>query len=209
MKNLYTSTFDQLSLPEAKKNEIRHSLSQFNSDRNANTRGHRNAAMITAVAAAFALVLLAIPSTRAGIVTAAEYIRNIFLLADGTEAVITSEVDSTSASFDEDALAADKYYQVIDDKVYFVLDDVRIDITDKCSSSSYYRYDKTNENGYTSIIFVGGDIDNLGWAEFVFDDNGTYITNLMSVPEDNHWLDDAMTSISVPTGNPALDFPNE
>ena len=66
----------------------------------------------------------------------------------------------------------------------------------------------TDKNGYKHIIFIGGDIENLGWAEFIFDSNDTYLTNLMSVPEENHWLEKAMVSIGVPTGNPELDFAN-
>lgn len=204
MKELYKTAFDKFELTEAKKNEIRRSLS---SDSPAvHTRRYHKAAVITTVAASFALLLLAIPSTRAGIVKAAEYVRNVFTLSDGTEVIMETESESTAVTIETDALTENKYYEVSDNRLYFVLDDTRIDITDKCSDSTCFRYDMTDSNGYTHIIFVGGDIDSVGWAEFVFDSNGTYLTNLMSVPMGGNWLDAAMASIGVPTGNPQLDF---
>lgn len=206
MKELYNETFDKLTLSDAKRNELRYALSK---SKEATPKWrHYNIARITAVAAAVALILLAIPSTRAGIAKAANYMKNIFLVADGTEAVATSNPESTEVTFEAEAFAEDKYYEILDKRIYFVLDTVRIDITDKCSNSTYYRYDLIDKNGYEHIIFVGGDIENLGWAEFIFDSNGTYLTNLMSVPEENYWLENAMVSIGVPTGNPNLDFSN-
>lgn len=206
MKELYKKTFDNLTLSDAKRDEIRYTLSE--SKEATPKRRHYNVARKATVAAVVALMLLVIPSTRAEIAKAANYIKNIFLVADGTEAVVTSNPDSTEVTFEAEAFAEDKYYEISNDRIYFVLDTIRIDITGECSDSTYYRYDMTDKNGYKHIIFVGGDIENLGWAEFIFDSNDTYLTNLMSVPEENHWLEKAMVSIGVPTGNPELDFAN-
>ena len=206
MKELYKKTFDNLTLSDAKRDEIRYALLE---SKEANPKWcHYNVARKAAIAAVVALMLLVIPSTRAGIAKAANYIKNIFLVADGTEAVVTSNPESTEVTFEAEAVAEDKYYEISNDRIYFVLDAVRIDITCECSDSTYYRYDMTDKNGYKHIIFIGGDIENLGWAEFIFDSNDTYLTNLMSVPEENHWLEKAMVSIGVPTGNPELDFAN-
>lgn len=206
MKELYKKTFDNLTLSDAKRDEIRYTLSE--SKEATPKRRHYNVARKAAVAAVVALMLLVIPSTRTGIAKAANYVKNIFLVADGTETVVTSNPESTEVTFEAEAFAEDKYYEISNDRIYFILDAVRIDITGECSDSTYYRYDMTDKNGDKHIIFIGGDIENLGWAEFIFDSNDTYLTNLMSVPEENHWLEKAMVSIGVPTGNPELDFAN-
>lgn len=206
MKKLYNETFDNLSLSDKKRDEIRHLLSQ-NKD-SIPPRNRYQPMRIVGIVVAVTLILIVIPPTKTVIAKTVNYIKHIFSLGDGTEVIITNDTNTTEALFEGKAFDIDKYYEISEKKIYFTLDDIRIDITDECSESTYYRYDFTDENGYTHIIFVGGDIENLGWAEFVFDADGTYLTNLMSVPQDEHWLDNAMVSIGVPTGNPELDFPN-
>lgn len=206
MKELYIETFDSFTLSDEKRDEIRCSLLK---NKAAKTPRHRRITVrIAAVAAAFLLMLLVIPNTNADIAKAAYYMTRMFSLADGTEVALSNDGNSTEVSFDAEAFVEDKFYEISDGKIYFAFGDTHIDITDKCSATTFYRYDLIDDNGYTHIIFVGGNIENLGWAEFVFDEDGTYLTNLMSVPEDSQWLENAMLSIGVPTGNPELDFPD-
>ena len=66
--------------------------------------------------------------------------------------------------------------------------------------------EEIDENGYKHMIFVGGTFEYAGWVELLFDSEGKYITNRMSVPGDcDTWVELAMDSAGVPTGNPELD----
>ena len=97
-----------------------------------------------------------------------------------------------------------------------VVGDVKIDVTDQCSETEYYRYEIVKSNGYRNVIFVGGTVEDYGWVELIFDNTGKYITNSMGGggsaqtrfdPADNRitWMDLAMHSEGVPCGNWDLD----
>ncbi len=203
MKELYKSAVDKIKLSNERKEHILNEIIPL-AETNRGSHCRKTFVGVT-VAAAFMIALFVVPYTRAGIVKASEYILRIFKLSDGKEVVIEENSDSISVTFDSESLAFDRYVEVVDERVYFKFETQRIDITDKCSRTSYYRYDYEDEYGVTHIIFVGGSVDNLGWAEFIFDADGTYITNLMHIPSDSPWLLDAEISIGVPTGTYDID----
>ena len=66
----------------------------------------------------------------------------------------------------------EEYCSVENGRLYFTLGDQKIDITDQCSESDYYRHEFTDEDGMRHVIAVGGGIDNPGWEEYIFDANG-------------------------------------
>lgn len=63
--------------------------------------------------------------------------------------------------------------QVRNGRVYFVLDGSGLDITEYCTRSTYYQYERMNDDGSRDVVLVGGDPDDLGWAEFVWAPDGT------------------------------------
>ena len=77
--------------------------------------------------------------------------------------------------------------------MYFVLDGKWEDITDKCSASEVFRYEKVDENGYKITLFVGGTPDDYGWGQIVRNPKGeliegfAVIDNVKTEPE---WLND-------------------
>jgi len=65
--------------------------------------------------------------------------------------------------------------EVIDGLVFFILDGANIDITSYCTETTYFEYEQISDNGYRHVFIVGGAPDNLGWAEFIWDENGNMI----------------------------------
>jgi len=57
-------------------------------------------------------------------------------------------------------------------RVYFVLDGSDTDITSYCTEATYYVYEHVAVNGYRHVMVVGGAPDKLGWAEFIWDEDG-------------------------------------
>ena len=67
-----------------------------------------------------------------------------------------------------------------------------------------------NSDGSKSVNLVGGTLDRAGFVELLYDANGKYVFNKMNVPADEDgfvqpWVNNAMNSEGVPTGDPKLD----
>ena len=72
------------------------------------------------------------------------------------------------------------------------------DITDKCSTDTYFRYDYTDADHITHVIVIGGTADDYGYAEYLFDADGTYIFNNMNVSSDTPaWFVNAEKDLGV------------
>ena len=67
------------------------------------------------------------------------------------------------------------FVEVRDSRVYFIFDFSNTDITSYCSEETYYKYEYTDDNGYLHVVLIGGPINYLGWAEYVWDSNGKII----------------------------------
>lgn len=131
-----------------------------------------------------------------------------FQLANGVDVEIKEGVDGNE-EYALMAITGDveaSYILVENDRLYFVFDNTKTDITDECDAESYYRYDYTDESGLHHVIIVGGTIDDAGWAEYVFDTDENYVANFMNIPGNNNnfagWLLNAEHSLGVPTGEP-------
>ena len=78
--------------------------------------------------------------------------------------------------------AADQkdYCHAENGRVIFTFEDKTEDITDLCDGDSYYKHEYTDENGYRHLILAGGTVDDPGWAEYILDEKGVCVFNLMS-----------------------------
>lgn len=165
MENLIKTTFDKLEMDSEAKMTIKNNLLHA---RKRNYTWMRYAAC----AATFIAVLFMIPTTRAAIVNAAEYLTRIFHSADGAEIIYEETDNMVKFSFE---ISDTGYTEISDGRLYFVLGDVREDVTDLCSESTYYRYELANSDGSKSVIFVGGTVTDNGWIELLFDADGNYV----------------------------------
>lgn len=200
MENMIRQTFGKIEMEESKKMETRRLLAEKQSK---SPSWIKCAACIAACMA----VLLCIPSARGAIVHAAGYITKIFKTANGSE--ITYEETDNMLKFTIEHVDQD-YTRVTDGRLYLVIGDECIDVTDQCGETSYYRYEKANDDGGKSVIFVGGTVENNGWIELVFDADQNYVFNQMKVTPDSSgktpdWVNQAMHQEGVPCGDPELD----
>lgn len=69
-------------------------------------------------------------------------------------------------------------YILEDGRLYFTANNEHIDITDKVNNETpyIYSYNKTEEPEYTVYIVVGGDLDDLGYAEILTNGVNRYLS---------------------------------
>ena len=165
------STIDKIVMDETKKEEIRQNLLK---KRTAN----RTWVKVTATVAAAAAALMMIPFTRNKILQAAENLYSSFKGKNGGEVRLI--VDENNEIISADVKNGADYVQVIANRMYLVMDEDKIDITDQCSESEYYRYEIKKDDGTYELIYVGGTIDDYGWMDVIikpdFLDNRTVST---------------------------------
>ena len=79
------------------------------------------------------------------------------------------------------------------EEIYFILDGQNINITDQCTDSSFYKYEKTDDNGYRHVVVIGGTFDNVGVGEFIWDEMDNFIGSNASFNshEEPEWLKSA------------------
>lgn len=201
MENQFKHTYNKIRIDEGRRTEIEAVIGR--------TKDKGKAWIGTLAAAAAAIVvLMAIPSTRTQIVNAATNLIKVFT-AGGQEITVEQLPNESVVSIDYDE---NKEYTLVENgRLYLVVGDVKIDVTDQCSETDYYRYEIVNNDGSKNVIFIGGTVNNPGWVELIFDASGNYITNHMRItgydPETEPciWQEQAMHNEGVPCGNWELD----
>ena len=173
MKQNFVRTFDKVKMPQERQEQIREALSAHiseiereNKPMNTKSIAYRKpkVALVAAVISLSCILL-------AGFAYA--YGTQIIELLSGGR---IESVESSSGDSSISISIVESYpYEVREGRVYFMLDGSGKDITNYCSEDTFYQYENTNENGYRHVILIGGMLDNLGWTEIVFDENGNYV----------------------------------
>lgn len=206
MENQFKSTYSKIRIDDGRRTEMEAVIGR---------KKNKNAVWIRSSLAVAGLiaVLFVIPATRTEIVNAASRIISVFT-ANGQEITVEQRTNESVAVVN---YVDEKGYALVENgRLYFVLGDIKTDVTDQCSETSYYRYEIVNSDGSRNVIFVGGTVVDYGWVELIFDNTGKYITNSMGgggsaqtrfEPEDNKitWKELAMHNEGVPCGNWDLD----
>jgi hypothetical protein len=171
MKYDFKRTFDAVRLPPGRCGEIRSALSAGSAETRAgagaaNTRPRKKNGFAIAAAAAALIIAASAGSFALG----GQIIR---LLGGGS---ISSGTDSfgndyATITLNSESVAA----ETRDGRVYFVLDGSGDDITSYCSEETYFLYERVDDGGHRHAVLVGGDPDSLGWAEFVWSENGAFM----------------------------------
>ena len=206
MENQFKNTYGKIMIDDGRRAEMEAVIGR---KRNKNVIWVRSSLEVVGLIA----VLFIIPATRTEIVNAASRIISAFT-ANGQEITVEQLPDESVAVVNE---VDEKGYALVENgRLYFVLGNIKTDVTDQCSETNYYRYELVNSDGSRNVIFVGGTVVDYGWVELVFDNTGKYITNSMGgggsaqtrfEPEDNKitWKELAMHNEGVPCGNWDLD----
>jgi hypothetical protein len=89
--------------------------------------------------------------------------------------------------------------EVRDGQIYFVLDGSDTNITNQCSEKTYYQYESADANGYRHVVLIGGTPDDVGMAEFVWDESGTFQGSnaTYNSNEEPAWLTSGKTALGV------------
>lgn len=74
--------------------------------------------------------------------------------------------------------------EVRDGQVYFILDGSNMNITSYCTESTFFMHEQIADTGYRHVVIVGGAPDNLGWGEFIWDENGNFTGSNATFHED-------------------------
>ena len=197
MENQFKSTYSKIKINDGRRTEMEDVIGRKKSK---NVIWIRSSLTVAGLIA----VLFVIPATRMEIVNAASRIISVFT-ANGQEITVEQRTNESVVVVKD---ADEKGYALVEnDRLYFVLGDIKTDVTDQCSETSYYRYELVNSDGSRNVIFVGGTVENPGWIELIFDAAGNYVTNNMCISgyDPVQWHDLAMHNEGVPCGNWDLD----
>lgn len=203
MEKRIKQTFGKIEMEERRKAEIRQMIAE-----KAGKSEKKHSWLRHAVCAAACMaLLLALPSTRTGIVQAADYFVGLFHTANGSEIIYEENDHERTFTFE---VMEEDYLKVQDGRLYLTVGEECIDVTDRCSEDTWYRYEIANEDGGKNVILVGGTVEAPGWVELVFDADGNYVFNQMQVgagsgENTSAWVNAAMHSEGVPCGDPELD----
>ena len=180
MKEIKT-VFDKFELDEAKSDEIRAKLAARKSV------SHVWVIPVAAVLAARGIIMV-IPVTRNTVVNAAEKIFERFHLdmVNGVEVEWGTDPD-TGKEYLWSSFSSDKRVElarVKDGRLYLVLGEEWIDITDKCSATDYYRHEIVHEDGVKEVIVVGGvpKTHKYGWIVYLYDADGNSRMSHWDIP---------------------------
>ena len=127
MENQFKSTYSKIKIDDSRRTE-----------------------METVIVAGLIAVLFIIPATRTEIVNAASRIISVFT-ANGQEITVEQLPNESVVVVNE--VDEKGYARVENDRLYLVVGDVKIDVTDQCSETEYYRYEIVKSNGYRNVIF--------------------------------------------------------
>lgn len=129
----------------------------------------------------------------------------------GNNLEIIQEVDENGETSSISILHTDNLTEPVkidDGKIYFVVNDEKIDITDKISETTAFEYEYTDDEGNTHIWLVGLNSDNIedyGYAEYIKNIDGDWTggysarVNIESDGKTNaEWLENAKSEKTIP-----------
>lgn len=93
--------------------------------------------------------------------------------------------------------------EVRDGRLYLTINGEDKDITDECSYTEPYIYECVAEDGLRHSFIIGGDLDAIGWAEFIWDEDnmptgGGASFGSSAGPDDAPWFDVGKETLGLP-----------
>ena len=202
MDRLYQRTFDQIHLPEERAAVVRKALASRCSQTEQEVIPMKHFKRLPRpVTAAAALILVFALSA-----TAFAYGQRFYsFMSGGSVQDITDEngqVIGVQGSVDPD-LAVPPVELRDDGRLYLTANGENADITGLCSDETPYIYECTGSDGLRDTFIIGGEPDAVGWAEFIWDEDGlpTAGTSQFATPEGRDgapWFDAAMEQLNLP-----------
>lgn len=193
MNDSYKRTFDAVRLSAEQQDKIRAALSsQYSGDHkeditmNVKRRSVKlNRIMIAAAILLFAMALV-------GFAYGGKIVQ---LLGGGSLETGKDEngndVISMDMGFETDPV------EIRDGQIYFILDGSGTNITEECSAESAYLYEIVADSGYRHVVLIGGTPENVGWAEFIWDQKGAFLGSnaTYNSEEEPAWLANSRSAL--------------
>jgi hypothetical protein len=168
----YKRTFDAVHIPQKHHKRIREELSSRylenrKEDNIVNIKSRSTKRLMTALIAAVLMLSLL---TVVGFAYSSQIIE--LLGGNRVESGRSGGWDYVSYTITEESPA-----EVRDGKVFFILDGNDKDITGYVSETSFYEYEHFTDEGWRHVVVVGGTPDNLGWADYVWNEIGDQVAS--------------------------------
>jgi len=178
MKSNYKQTFDVVRMSSDSQEKIRAELSAslIGSQKEVNTLSNKTRYTKKLIVALAAAVVIFSLST----VIAFAYGNQIIHLFSGGQLEIESSDTGQHITVTE---YADNYtdpIEIRDGRVYLLLDDSNQDITDYLSETTFYHYETISNNGNRHVFVVGGEPNDPGWVEYIFDEASSSLVIIMN-----------------------------
>ena len=177
MDRLYQRTFDQIHLPEERAAVVRKALASRCSQTEQEVIPMKHFKRLPRPVTAAAALILDITDEN-------------------------GQVIGVQGSVDPD-LAVPPVELRDDGRLYLTANGENADITGLCSDETPYIYECTGSDGLRHTFIIGGEPDAVGWAEFIWDEDGlpTAGTSQFATPEGRDgapWFDAAMEQLNLP-----------
>lgn len=172
MNDLYRQTFDQIGLPEDKTQALRDKLASRSSQSETEELKMKNATNHTRpilrrtgtlLAAALLICALSVSALAYGGV-------QIYQMLTGG---VIEQGETEDGAYCSGISIGDEVepVKVMDGRLILTINGENKDITDQCSYTEPYIYECVTEDGLRHSFIIGGDLDAIGWAEFIWDED--------------------------------------
>lgn len=166
MKEDVKDMFAQITMPEETEQRIRLAMEQESRPERKHTGNLRR---IAAAAAVLTLVVAISPAARAAV---SNIVVKYFF--PGSDITVYEETDENGDAVSVVAVdtEAPAFARIVNDRLYFVGNNEKIDITNEITEETPYFYTYVDDYGLTHAMAVGysGTIENYGIYEFIWED---------------------------------------
>lgn len=203
MKRLYQQTFDRIHMPEKRAEMLRETLISQCSD--PETEVYPMKKLRPKPMSLVAAIVMVCALTVTAFAYGGEVVTKVYQFMTGGISISSVDEDGnhyTISGGAEDQVTAPVQLRK-DGRLYLVIHGENRDITDECSYTEPYIYTCTGEDGLRHAFVIGGDLDAIGWSEFIWDENGTPTVGnaVFGTPDgsdDAPWLDAGMAELDLP-----------
>lgn len=207
MRTLYQRTFDQIQLSEEKTASIRTMLNSCGSVQNTEEcvmeRKIERRNFLQRPAGILMSVLLVFGIGGTAFACGTGTIDALYQFVTG--GVIEQGIYENGENYSAVSFSGEQVpFELREDgKLYLVVNGENKDITDACSYTVPYLYECFDEEGMRHVIVIGGNLDAIGWAEYVWDENGLPAGGNASFGtsagrDEAPWLDAALEELGLP-----------
>ncbi len=205
MDRLYQRTFDRVHLPEDRARSLRAQLASQCSPMKQEVIPMKQHKSLRRPAVVLVAALLVCALSVTAFAYGGRVVEHVYHLMAG--GIVEHGIDEAGNAYASGTASLDGAAAPVevraDGRLYLVVQGEDTDITGQCSYTTPYIYECTGEDGLRHAFIVGGDPDAIGWAEFLWDENGlpaagNAFFGTSGGPEDAPWLDAGKEQLGLP-----------